>query len=188
MTSTTTLVAPREIADYVGWAARVCGCNPGLARRLAATVTFAEIHYGGAIAVFLGALADGLPDSDFAVAPDHVVSAEVAARGRGVGKLMFEPAVPLTAIASALDDALSRGVHCADLPPTLSADTQLDSLTLSTPSPSDSDLDTVRARRDEVAANAYRQGVAVDAAAWDALCAKGRDFRVREDDLDAAEA
>ncbi len=107
----TVRVAPREIHDLVYRAARIAGCDPGTAERIAENVTYAEIHHGAAVRAFCEAIeALDLPASAWATAPDALLAAEVAARTGGRASAAFDSPVPLAAIAVTLRHCLERGV------------------------------------------------------------------------------
>ena len=107
----TVRVAPREIHDLVYRAGRIAGCDPGTAERIAANVTFAEIHHGAAVSTFCEAIeALDLPTSAWATAPDALLTAEVAARIGGRASAAFDSPVPLAAISGTLQHCLERGV------------------------------------------------------------------------------
>ncbi len=182
MTATVT-VAPREIRDLAYMAGRVAGCDAGTAERIAENVTCAEIHHGNAVSTFCDALEAGdLPGSVWVTAPDALLAAEVETRRGGSGSVMFEPAVPLAAIAETLQQSLQRGMACAGIADGARGDTTVDAAEMRRV-----DEAAVAGSRERVVhadEEAHRLGVRVDQVAFGRLEAAAAGFLVAEATLD----
>lgn len=179
----TVTVAPREIDDLVYRAARVNGCDAGTAKRIAENVTFAEIHHGAAVRVFCEALESlDLTASAWVTAPDALLAAEVAARAGSGASAVFDPPVPLAAIAATLHQSLERGVAPVGIDGRVRGDTTVGVVELQRV---DADAVTaIRARLGDARRGAHRLGVAVDRVWFRRLEAAAAGFLVAEATLD----
>ena len=182
MTATVT-VAPREIHDLIYRASRVAGCDPGTAERIADNVTFAQIHHGTAVRAFCRALDDvDLPRSAWATAPDALLAAEVAARTGGTASAVFDPGVPLAAIAGTLHQSLERGVAHIGINGQARGDTTVDVVEMHRVD--DESAAASRERMADAHNNAHRLGVVVDRNWFGRLEAAAAGFLVAEATLD----
>lgn len=194
--STTVTVAPREIHDLVYRASSVAGCDAGMAERIADNVTFAEIHHGAAVRAFCAALeTQTLGASAWVTAPDVLAAAELAARSVGIASVMFEPPVPLAAIAGTLQQSLERGVTHVGADTGARYDTgdrgDRGASVVSTIDLRLADESATAARQaliDDARANAYRNGIAVEQAWFSKLEAAAADYLVAESILDEIDA
>lgn len=179
-------VAPREIHDLVYRASRVARCDAGTAERIAQSVTFAEIHYGGAVGVFCDALAGGVvPTSTWATAPDTVLAAEVSARTHGHALATFDRDVPLAAIGATLSQCLTRGVTSDVIEHPALGNTTVHTVALFVAD--DAATATSRGRIADADHSAHRLGVSVDAAWFTRLEAAAAAYLVAEATLDSIE-
>jgi hypothetical protein len=185
------LVAPREIADLVDRASRVQGCSVADAARLAADVTFCEIHHGGGLTAWLE-LADGPPGGlvgaiDAARTLDRWAldilegarAGEPGATG-GAVEHRWAGSVPYALLARSQAALAQHGV-AVDIAADRGTD-QVAGARLRVVAATDRP-DDERRRRDALA-----HGVGVDRAAWAALAAAAAAFLMPEAELDAAAA
>ena len=172
------LVAPREVHDLVFRCARVAGCDAGGADRTARNVTTAEVRFGEALPAVVDALASGAFTSTWAMAADALVAAEVDARDHGSATAIFDPPVPLAALAATVAEASSRGVVVSGIPSDATGGLEL------------ATLDLAPGQVEPGAGpgtDAHRDGLPVDRGAFDALVEVAAAFLVAEEALDALE-
>ena len=179
-------VAPREIHDLVYRSSRAAGCAAGVAKRMAENITFAEIHHGAAVEMFVLSLAAGnLSASALANAPDALAAAEVEITARTDGETIvtFDPPVPLAGVAASIRNARKRGIHALDLDVYTSGAATIAALRLSTHhlvEPVDSADSAIRTRTE----HAFRNGVALERVWLDRLDLAAAEFLVAESALD----
>ena len=114
-------LAPREVHDLVYECCRVLGLDGGVAGDVARSVTTIEICFGQGLAAFdqevsrLGQQGGSLLASPFVRAPDQWRAGELRLVSGQTGAVHFEPATPLAALGSVLNESLERGVGWATL-------------------------------------------------------------------------
>jgi|TARA_B100000809_G_scaffold28326_1_gene24599 hypothetical protein len=171
------VVAPREVYDLVFRCARVAGCDPGTADRVARNVMVAEARWGGAVAVAVGVFEAEDPAGSAPVrAPDVLAEAECDARTTGSARAEFEAPVPLAFLVSTIAEMAGRGVVVDDLPIDATAGLPVPGLGLRT---------GVADRPSSV--EAHRGGLSVDRVAFNRLEAMAGRFLVSEAILDGIE-
>jgi len=172
------LVAPREVHDLVFRCARVAGCDACGADRTARNVTTAEVRFGEALPAVVDALASGALTSTWAMAADALVAAEVDARDHGSATAIFDPPVPLAALAATVAEASARGVVVSGIPSDATGGSEI------------ATLDLAPGQVEPAArpgTDAHRDGLPVDRGAFDALVEAAAAFLVAEEALDALE-
>ena len=181
--STTVTVAPREIHDLAYRAARIAGCDPGTAERIAENVTFAEIHHSAAVRAFCEALEVlDLPLSGWVTAPDALLATEVAARTGGIASAKFDPGVPMAAIAGTLRQSLQRGGAAVGIDSRVRGDTTMEVVEMHRVNGEAAAAS--RAQLADASNRAHRLGVEVDRTWFSRLEAAAAGFLVAEAALD----
>ena len=127
-----TILAPRELRDFVYRCCRVQGVDPGTADRFADNLLHAQIHRGASVETFLSVLVSSSSSADdltrVTTAADSVELAEATARIEGVATATFDCAVPLMALSHSLWHAATRGVTSIGISPTAPADQHVESI------------------------------------------------------------
>ena len=173
------LVAPREVHDLVFRCARIAGLDVGAADRASRNVTYSEVHFGAAVATFASELADPQRlESEYGTGPDALALAEVEARVKGIGSVVFGTGVPLAALASGIAEITGRGLGVGGVPAGATAATLVEALQVGGPAiPAD----------DAAGDRAAREGLVVDRVAFSALTEAAKAFLVSEEILDEIE-
>ncbi len=127
-----TILAPRELRDFVYRCCRVQGVDPGTADRFADNLLHAQIHRGASVETFLSVLVSSSSSADdltrVTTAADSVELAEATARIEGVATATFDSAVPLMALSHSLWHAATRGVASIGISPTAPGDQHVESI------------------------------------------------------------
>ena len=127
-----TILAPRELRDFVYRCCRVQGVDPGTADRFADNLLHAQIHRGASVETFLSVLVSSSSSADdltrVTTAADSVELAEATARIEGVATATFDSAVPLMALSHSLWHAATRGIASIGISPTAPADQHVESI------------------------------------------------------------
>ncbi len=109
----TVVVAPRELHDLTYRCARVAGCDPGTANRLARNLVATEIHHGQAVEAFVSVMARG-PDAirSTALAADVIGDVDLSVRRQsGERDVRFRAHRDGLSIESTAFEALKLAAH-----------------------------------------------------------------------------
>ncbi len=190
-----TILAPRELRDFVYRCCRVQGVDPGTADRFADNLLHAQIHRGASVETFLSVLVSSSSSADdltrVTTAADSVELAEATARIEGVATATFDCAVPLMALSHSLWHAATRGVASIDISPTAPADQHVESIEFVTQILDTEALDPValgpvaRAAAQQRHLTAHQQGLPVATSSFVQLESRAAPFLVDELTLDA---
>ena len=172
------IVAPRELTDYLWRAARLVGADAGTAARFARHLTEAHVDLGNSIGIALEALDSTPPLHRYHEAVAALEQAEVALRHTSSHRMVFDEPMPLGLLWGQGLEGRIRGVRRPVRPRQEVATDRLSEIEL--------------VQREPGAAPyrqwAYRDGVAVPAAEFDALVERAKPILVSEQVLDRADA
>ena len=190
-----TILAPRELRDFVYRCCRVQGVDPGTADRFADNLLHAQIHRGASVETFLSVLVSSSSSADdltrVTTAADSVELAEATARIEGVATATFDCAVPLMALSHSLWHAATRGVASIGISPTAPADQHVESIEFVTQILDTEALDPValdpvaRAAAQQRHLTAHQLGLPVATSSFVQLESRAAPFLVDELTLDA---
>ena len=180
-----TILAPRELRDFVYRCCRVQGVDPGTADRFADNLLHAQIHRGASVETFLSVLVSSSSSADdltrVTTAADSVELAEATARIEGVATATFDCAVPLMALSHSLWHAATRGIASIGISPTAPADQHVESIEFVTEALNQAARTSARQRH----LTAHQQGLPVATSSFVQLESRAAPFLVDEVTLDA---
>ena len=180
-----TILAPRELRDFVYRCCRVQGVDPGTADRFADNLLHAQIHRGASVETFLSVLVSSSSSADdltrVTTAADSVELAEATARIEGVATATFDSAVPLMALSHSLWHAATRGIASIGISPTAPADQHVESIEFVTEALNQAARTSARQRH----LTAHQQGLPVATSSFVQLESHAAPFLVDEVTLDA---
>ena len=180
-----TILAPRELRDFVYRCCRVQGVDPGTADRFADNLLHAQIHRGASVETFLSVLVSSSSSADdltrVTTAADSVELAEATARIEGVATATFDCAVPLMALSHSLWHAAERGIASVGISPTAPGDQHVESIEFVTEALNQAARTSARQRH----LTAHQLGLPVATSSFVQLESRAAPFLVDEVTLDA---
>ncbi len=185
-----TILAPRELRDFVYRCCRVQGVDPGTADRFADNLLHAQIHRGASVETFLSVLVSSSSSADdltrVTTAADSVELAEATARIEGVATATFDCAVPLMALSHSLWHTATRGIASIGISATAPADQHVESIEFVTQILDTEALDPVAgAAAQQRHLAAHQLGLPVATSSFVQLESRAAPFLVDEVTLDA---